>query len=83
MTDIPGPKISDITDGITLNDKLLYIKELFNGDEQQYRLSLQKINEMTSLEEVMDYTKNAFPDWDENSSSVYRFYMNIRRKFNG
>ncbi len=83
MTDIPGPKITDITDGITLNDKLLYIKELFNGDEQQYRLSLQKINEMTSLEEVMDYTKNAFPDWDENSSSVYRFYMNIRRKFNG
>jgi len=83
MIDNPGPKISDINEGITLNDKLLFINELFNGDAQQYRLSLQRINDMFSVDEVLDYTRNAFPDWDEDSNAAYRFYMNVRRKVNG
>ncbi|MCK9628353.1 MAG: hypothetical protein M0R37_07160 [Bacteroidales bacterium] len=83
MIDIPGPHLSDINDGITLNDKILYINELFNGDDQQYRLSIQRLNEMSSLDEVLDYTRNAFPDWDEDTQATYRFYMNVRRKVNG
>ncbi len=83
MIDIPGPRLADINDGITLNDKLLYINELFKGDDQQYRLSIQRMNEMSSIDEVLDYTRNAFPDWDENSQATYRFYMNVRRKVNG
>ncbi|MDD3033191.1 MAG: hypothetical protein PHT25_01225 [Bacteroidales bacterium] len=83
MIDIPGPRLADINDGITLNDKILYINDLFNGDDQQYRLSIQRINEMSSIDEVLDYTRNAFPDWDEGSQATYRFYMNVRRKVNG
>ncbi|MEA5005145.1 MAG: hypothetical protein VB022_01910 [Rikenellaceae bacterium] len=83
MLDIPGPRLADINDGITLNDKILYINELFNGDDQQYRLSIQRLNDMSSLDEVLDYTRNAFPDWDENTQAAYRFYMNVRRKVNG
>ena len=64
-------------------DKILYINDLFNGDDQQYRLSIQRINEMSSFDEVLDYTRNAFPDWDEDSQATYRFYMNVRRKVNG
>ncbi|NCU26760.1 hypothetical protein EOM86_08585 [Candidatus Nomurabacteria bacterium] len=83
MIDIPGPRLIDINDGITLNDKLLYVNDLFKGDDQQYRLSIQRMNEMSSIDEVLDYTRNAFPDWDENSQATYRFYMNVRRKVNG
>lgn len=83
LIDMPGPRLADVNDGITLNDKILYINELFNGDDQQYRLSIQRINEMSSFDEVLDYTRNAFPDWDESSPATYRFYMNVRRKVNG
>ncbi len=83
MIDIPGPHLSDINDGITLNDKILYINELFNGDDQQYRLSIQRLNELSSRDEVLDYTRNAFPDWDEYTQATYLFYMNVRRKVNG
>lgn len=83
LIDIPGPRLADVSDGITLNDKILFINDLFNGDDQQYRLSIQRINEMSSLDEVLDYTRNAFPDWDEDSQATYRFYMNVRRKVNG
>lgn len=83
LIDIPGPRLADISDGITLNDRILYINALFNGDDQQYRLSIQRINEMSSFDDVLDYTRNAFPDWDEDSQATYRFYMNVRRKVNG
>ncbi|HCV15856.1 MAG TPA: hypothetical protein DF637_05955 [Rikenellaceae bacterium] len=83
MRDIPGPKVEDIHYAVTLNDKLFFIRELFKGDEDQYRLSLQRLNEMTSMKEALEYTRNAFTHWDEESNAVYRFYMLLRRRYNG
>ncbi|MEN6619011.1 MAG: hypothetical protein ABFC28_05890 [Rikenellaceae bacterium] len=80
-TDIPGTKIENLNSAITLNDKLFFIKGLFNDDEEQYRLSVQKINDMESMDEALEYTRAAFPDWDEESNIIYRFYMILRRKF--
>ncbi len=83
MKDIPGPGVSNIHMAITLNDKLYFIKELFNGDEDQFRLSIQRLNEMSSLKEALEYSRNAFPEWDEDSAAVYRFYMILRRRYDG
>lgn len=80
-TDLSGGSVSDIKHAITLNDKLFYIKELFSGDEEQYRLSIDRINEMRKLDEAVDYIRGAFPEWDEDSPSVYRFLMILRRRF--
>jgi len=81
MLDNPGPHIDTLNHVITLNDKLLFIKDLFNDDTEQYRLSIQRIDEMKSFEEVLEYTREAFPDWDEESNAAYRFYMLVRRLF--
>lgn len=80
-TDIPGSRIENLNSAITLNDKLFFIKGLFNDDEEQYRLSIQKLNDMNSMEEALEYTRAAFPEWDETSNIIYRFYMILRRKF--
>ncbi|MCK9304955.1 MAG: hypothetical protein PHP30_07790 [Bacteroidales bacterium] len=81
LTDNPGHKIETINQAITLNDKLLFLNELFNDDSQQYRLSLEKIDQMYTFPQVLEYTRASFPDWDEDSAAVYRFYMAVRRKF--
>lgn len=83
MRDIPGPEVDDLHKAVTLNDKLYFIRELFKGDEDQYRLSLQRLNEMENLTEALEYTRNAFAFWDEESNAVYRFYMLLRRRYNG
>lgn len=80
-TDLPGTKVSDIRSAITLNDKLFFIKELFNDDEEQYRLSIERLNEMHTLEEAIDYIRGAFPEWEEDSNGVYRFLMIMRRRY--
>lgn len=83
MRDMPGPAVNDLHMAVTLNDKLYFIKELFKGDEDQFRLSIQRLNEMNSLKEALEYTRAAFPEWDEDSDSIYRFYMLLRRRYNG
>lgn len=81
MKDNPGNKVDTIDQAITLNDKLLFLKDLFNDDLQQYRLSLEKIDQMNSFSQVLEYTRASFPDWDEGSPALYRFYMTVRRRF--
>lgn len=79
-SDYPGSKITDIGTAISLNDRLLFLNQLFYGDVDQYRLSIARLNEMRNFDEALDYLRAAFPSWDENSDTVYRFYMIIRRK---
>lgn len=80
--DIPGPYIEDIWDGIGLNDRLLFLKELFGGDEIDFSDTLDALNEMTQLVEATEYIRGRYPHWDEESDEVYRFYMTVRRRFN-
>lgn len=81
MVDKPGPYVQDVRDAISLNDRLLYINDLFDEDVAIYRETLNVINELGSFEEVVNYLSSEFPHWDENSDTVYRLYMTIRRKF--
>jgi len=83
MKDNPGPRVNNLHMAITLNDKLFFVKELFMDDEDQFRLSIQRLNEMSSMDEALEYTRSAFTEWDEQSSAVYRFYMILRRRYDG
>lgn len=86
--DYPAEYVSDVYKAISFNDRFEFIKELFNlsGDlseaEYLFKDTLDDINEMENFKQVVEYTRHRFPQWDEQSDEVYRFYMAIRRKFN-
>lgn len=81
MVDIPGPKVEMIQSALTFNDRLTFIRELFEGDSEQFNITLDRINETSTFDEVVSDMRDAYPEWDENSPVVYRFYMEVRRKF--
>lgn len=81
MVDIPGPKVEMIQSALTFNDRLTFIRELFEGDSEQFNITLDRINETSTFDEVVSDMRDAYPEWDENSPIVYRFYMEVRRKF--
>lgn len=83
MKDMPGQPVDDLRMAVTLNDKLFFIRELFKGDEDQYRLSMQKLNDFDSFTQALQYTREAFEEWDEGSDAAYRFFMILRRRYNG
>lgn len=79
--DIPGPYLEDIWDGIGLNDRMLFLNELFSGNDDAFRETLEALNGMGNLVEATAYVRGRFPEWNEESDEVYRFYMTVRRRF--
>ena len=86
--DYPSSYIDDVYKGISFNDRYEFVKELFNVtgnlDEAEmiFKETLDAINEMENFKVVVAYMRERFPQWDEQSDEVYRFYMAVRRKFN-
>ena len=80
--DIPGHYIDDIREGIGLNDKILFMNELFGGSVEVFNDTVDDLNGMRNLVETVEYLRERFPQWDEESDEVYRFYMIVRRRFN-
>lgn len=79
-TDMPGAPVRDIRSAISLNDRVLFINRLFNEDPISFQDMLSKINNMTSLDEVVEAVVTEHPEWDLGSEVVYRFMMAVRRK---
>ena len=86
--DYPADYVDDVYKAISFNDRFEFIKELFNlsGDlgeaEYLFKDTLDDINEMENFKQVVAYIRHRFPNWDEQSDEVYRFYMAVRRRFN-
>lgn len=79
-TDMAGTHVRDIRSAISLNDRILFINTLFGQDPMAFQESLTKINQMTSLDDVVSYVVAEHPEWDLESETVYRFMMAVRRK---
>ena len=86
--DYPAAHIDNIYDGIGINDRYEFIRELFNHNENLhdaellFRRTIDDLNRLGSFKEAVAYIRARFPQWDEDSDEVYRFYMIVRRKFN-
>ena len=79
-TDMPGSPVKDIRSAISLNDRILFINILFGQDPMAFQDALTKINQMSTLDEAIEYVAAECPQWDMESETVYRFMMAVRRK---
>ena len=85
--DYPASHIDNIYDGIGINDRYEFVRELFNVNgnlheaELLFKRTIDDLNRLDSFKEALVYTRARFPQWDELSDEVYRFYMTVRRKF--
>ncbi len=79
-TDLPGSKVSDIRSAISLNDRILFINNLFGEDPAAFKETLTELNAMTSFEDGVTYVESVHPEWDMESDTVYRFMMAVRRR---
>jgi len=84
-TDQVGIKpISDIKLAITLNDKLLYVKDLFNGYNLAYSEAIEILNRFNTFEEAQRFlranyvTKN---NWESKQATADKFYALLRRRY--
>lgn len=79
-TDMPGTQVKDVRLAISLHERVLFINHLFSEDPMAFQTAVNKVNASASLDEVVEYVKETFPQWDLDSDLVYRFMMAVRRK---
>lgn len=77
--------VANIKSAIGINEKFLFINELFNGDIRSYNDSVDKLNNFSSIHEAFEYL-NLLTDtfqWDGNRSSetIEKFANLVQRRF--
>ena len=79
-TAMPGTPVKDVRLAISLHERVLFINHLFSEDPMAFQTAVNKVNASESLEQVVEYVKETYPQWDLESDLVYRFMMAVRRK---
>jgi hypothetical protein len=77
-------KIDDLKQAINLNDKLLYIKDLFNGYSLAYSEAIEILNRLSSFEEAETFlNKNyvAKNGWDSKPETTAKLYALLKRRY--
>ena len=78
-----GP-VKDLKRAIGINDRFLYINELFRGDETMYERSIKTINGFIIFAEAEYWIKRELKiklGWLDNNSIVKQFDHLVRRRF--
>lgn len=71
--------ITDLAKAIGINDKFLFIKELFGGDADLYNQTIKHLNQLTDLNEAIIYLQENF-SWDPTNEVTSLFVDLVRRK---
>ncbi|WP_312330722.1 hypothetical protein [Sphingobacterium sp.] len=77
-------KLTDIKTGISLNDKLLFIKDLFNGYSLAYSEAIELLNRFTSYAEADAFLQTNYAiknRWADKPNTVEKLYNVLRRRF--
>lgn len=80
QTKLQNKPIHDLTKAIGINDKFLFIKELFNNDSERYNQTLKHLNQLTDLNDAIIYLQENF-EWDATNEVAINFIDLVRRKF--
>lgn len=76
--------IKDLRKAIGINDKYVFINELFKGDESAYEASIRTINHFTVYPEAEQWIKRELVisfSWNNKSDIVQHFNHLVRRRF--
>ncbi|RKD99954.1 hypothetical protein [Marinifilum flexuosum] len=73
-------KLSDIQTAIGINDRFLFIRELFENNLEAYNSSIKFINETGNISVIEEHFKNN-TNWDFENPTVIQFMELTKRKF--
>ncbi|QEC66393.1 hypothetical protein FRZ67_03405 [Panacibacter ginsenosidivorans] len=76
--------VKDLKKAIGINDRFVFIEELFRGDENMYERSIKTINSFTIFPEAEYWIQRELKTkigWDEESLTVKHFDQLVRRRF--
>ncbi|MBE8715431.1 hypothetical protein [Sphingobacterium hungaricum] len=77
-------KVTDLKSAISLNDKLLFIKDLFNGYSLAYSEAIELLNRFDNFSEADAFLQTNYAmknGWSQKSQTVEKLYIVLRKRF--
>ena len=71
--------IRSLWDGIGINDRFLFIRELFENDSSKFEQTVNSMNQLTTIQEAVNYLKMNFK-WLKSEASQ-KFLILVKRRF--
>ena len=84
MHSLKEAPIRDLRKGIGINDRFVFISELFRGDEPMYERSIKTINSFNIYPEAEYWMNRELKiklGWDDTKEIVKHFYNLVKRRF--
>jgi len=84
MHSLKETPIRDLRKGIGINDRFVFISELFRGDEPMYERSIKTINSFNIYPEAEYWMNRELKiklGWDDTKEIVKHFYQLVKRRF--
>jgi hypothetical protein len=83
-SDTAVAEIKDLKQAINLNDKLLFVKDLFHGYSLAYAEVIDLVNRMPDFKTADAFLQKNYAiknDWKSKQATVDRFYELLKRRF--
>ena len=71
--------IKSIWDGIGINDRILFVRELFDNDSSKFETAVTALNQAANIQEAVNYLKMNFK-WRKTEASQ-NFLILVKRRF--
>ena len=84
QTETVKAPIADLKQAINLNEKLLFIKDLFSGYNMAYSEAIDIVNKMPNFESADSFLQNNYAiknNWAGKQNTVDQFYKLLNRRF--
>jgi hypothetical protein len=73
-------KIQRIKDRLTINQKFMFTKVLFNGDFESFSKTIDDLDQQASITTALQYLER-HKDWDKESEEFHEFMEMVEKRF--
>jgi len=77
---ITGTHVDDIRKAIGINDKFLFLRELFGNNSDFMNQTIDELNKLNTFAQAQAFIKSNF-GWDMDDETVIAFHAAVRRKY--
>lgn len=74
-------KIARLRDSLSINQKFMFTKMLFNGDFEIFSQAVERIDMLDNLQQAVTFLQNDYPEWDRESEEFSEFFMMVEKRF--
>ena len=74
-------KIARIKDNLTINQKFMFTKILFNGDFEIFTQAIDRLDSLDNLKQALNYLDQNYSEWDKESEEYEEFLELLEKRY--